>query len=303
MKISNEAKLGITVFLAAIVFVGGIIYLRGMDFRKKDYRLTIYYGNVNGLTEGSPITIAGLIIGKVEDLRLVGTAIAVDVALSKDVRIARDSKAYIKSASLMGGKQIAITPGRMNETLNNGDTLSGAYEADLTELTSTLAPISSNVLGILERVNTTFDEQTRRNIQLILEDVHKTTKELEGIIRLQGEHIDYAVGNFAVFSTNLSKFAMNLDTIALTQRGNINDGIASLRTAANTLEQASERFKAASESIENVSKKIERGEGTMGKMINDEKLYQHLDSLSVNLNELVKDLKEHPGKYVKLSIF
>mgnify|MGYP001582149630 FL=1 len=96
---------------------------------------------------------------------------------------------------------------------------------------------------------------------------------------------------------------MNLDTIALTQRGNINDGIASLRTAANTLEQASERFKAASESIENVSKKIERGEGTMGKMINDEKLYQHLDSLSVNLNELVKDLKEHPGKYVKLSIF
>lgn len=295
MKISNEAKLGITVFLAAIVFVGGIIYLRGMDFRKKDYRLTIYYGNVNGLTEGSPITIAGLIIGKVEDLRLVGTAIAVDVALSKDVRIARDSKAYIKSASLMGGKQIAITPGRMNETLNNGDTLSGAYEADLTELTSTLAPISSNVLGILERVNTTFDEQTRRNIQLILEDVHKTTKELEGIIRLQGEHIDYAVGNFAVFSTNLSKFAMNLDTIALTQRGNINDGIASLRTAANTLEQASERFKAASESIENVSKKIERGEGTMGKMINDEKLYQHLDSLSVNLNELVKDLKEHPG--------
>ena len=59
----------------------------------------------------------------------------------------------------MGGKLIAITPGTESTMLHNGDTLTGSYEADLTELTSTLAPISSNVLGILERVNTTFDEK------------------------------------------------------------------------------------------------------------------------------------------------
>ena len=186
MKLSNEIKLGMVIFAAVIVFVGGMIYLRGVDFQKREYALTIFYNNVNGLQEGNPITIAGLSVGKVEEMKLVGTAIAVKVQIQNKVQFPVDSKAYIKSSSLMGGKLIAITPGIQSEVLKNGDTLTGSYEADLTELTSTLAPISSNVLGILERVNTTFDEKTRGNIQNILADVNRSSAELERIIHAEG---------------------------------------------------------------------------------------------------------------------
>jgi phospholipid/cholesterol/gamma-HCH transport system substrate-binding protein len=70
MNLTNEAKIGIAVFFSVIILVGGIIYLKGMDFRSKEYRITLFYSNVNGLTEGSPITIAGLNIGKVQDCGL-----------------------------------------------------------------------------------------------------------------------------------------------------------------------------------------------------------------------------------------
>ncbi len=303
MTLSNEAKIGIAVFFAGIIFVGGIVYLKGMNFQSNDYRLTLFYSNVNGLTEGSPITIAGLDIGKVQDMRLAGNVIAVGVSISKDVNISVDSKAFIKSASLMGGKQIAITPGVMPDILRDGDTLTGAYEADLTELTSTLSPISTNVLGILERVNTTFDDPTRRHIQGILMELNRAARDLQQVIQQQGGHLDHAVGNFSTFSEDMSRFAKRLDTIAISQKGNLAEGIKSIRTTSKTMEEASGKFKDASTSIDNVFKKLERGDGTIGKLMNDERLYVHLDSLIVNLNELVKDLKANPKRYVNVSVF
>lgn len=303
MKLSNDAKIGIVVFLAAAVLIIGIVYLKGLNFQSKEYHLTIYYDNVNGLTDGSPITIAGLTIGKVDDLRLSGSVIAVDVSIQKDVRISKDSKAFIKSSSIMGGKQIAITPGVLTETLQPGDTLTGAYEADLTELTSTLSPISTNVLGILERVNTTFDEPTRRNIQVTLLEFSRAARELQEVVKKQGGNLDYALGNFSIFSQRLTQFAAQLDTLAVTQRGNIDDGVNSIRNTAKTMEEAAKRFGEASKSIESVFKKVDNSEGTLGKLIQKDSLYNHLDSLAVNLNALVKDIKQNPGRYVSVSIF
>lgn len=303
MKLSNEVKLGMAIFAAVVVFVGGIIYLRGVDFQKREYTLTFLYNNVNGLQEGNPITIAGLAVGKVEELKLVGTAIAVKVQIQNKVQFPVDSKAYIKSSSLMGGKLIAITPGIESEILHDGDTLTGAYEADLTELTSTLAPISSNILGILERVNTTFDEKTRRNIQNILTDVNRSSTELERIIHVEGQRLDFAIGNFSAFSSNLSRFAVNLDSIALSQRTNLDTSMATIRIVAANLQQASENLRSTTQSLDVVLNKIEKGHGTLGKLVHEEKLYNDVDSLAANLYLLVKDLRENPGKYVKVSVF
>ncbi len=303
MTMSNEARLGITVFLAVIFFVAGVIYLRGIDLERKEYSLTIFYNNVNGLQEGSPLTVAGLAIGKVQSMRLAGTAIAVNVSIEKQVRLPVDSKAYIKSASIMGGKLIAFTPGTSQTMLEDGDSLSGSYEADLTELTSTLAPISSNVLGILERVNTTFDEKTRQHIQGILSDVNTSSSELQSIIQREGAQLDIAIANFSAFSSTLSRFAKNLDTIAISQRGNLDTSIARVREVAYNLQDASDRLKQSSLSLSVVLAKVERGQGTLGKLVHDQGLYDDIDSLAVNLNRLVKDLRENPNRYVRVSVF
>ena len=303
MNLTNEAKIGIAVFFAVIILVGGVIFLKGMDFRSKDYRITLFYSNVNGLTEGSPITIAGLNIGKVQDMRLAGNVIAVGIALDNKVNISKDSKAFIKSASIMGGKQIALVPGVSPEILKDGDTLTGAYEADLTELTSTLSPISSNVLGILERVNTTFDDPTRRNIQSILLELNRAAKDLQQVIQQQGGHLDYAVGNFSTFSEDLGRFAKRIDTIAISQKGNIDESVKSIRITAKTMEDAAGKFRDASTSIDNVFKSLEQNKGTIGKLMYDDRVYNHLDSMLISINELVKDLKANPKRYVNVSVF
>ena len=303
MKLSNEARLGIIIFFAALLFLGGVIYLRGINLQKKEYSLTVFYDNVNGLTEGSAITVAGLTVGRVESMRLSGTAIAVDVSIQNKVHLAHDTKALIKSSSIMGGKLIALIPGTQTEILQDGDTLMGAYEADLTELTSTLAPISSNVLGILERVNTTFDEKTRKHIQSILEDFNKTSLGLNQIVQTEGQKLDYAIGNFASFSANLSRFAINLDSIALSQKSNLDTSMASIRMVTYQLRETSENLKATSQSMSTVLGRIERGEGTIGRLIYDPRMYDDIDSAAINLKLLIKDIRDNPSKYVKVSVF
>lgn len=303
MTLSNEAKIGIAVFAATIIFIGGVIYLRGIDFRTKQYSLKVLYRNVNGLQEGSLVKVAGLNIGSVESMHLSGRDIAVSLSLQEKVHLPRDSRAIIKSESIMGGKFIEITPGVGTATLQNGDSLAGMYEADLSELTATLAPISSNVLAILENVNNTLDARTRKSIQNIVADINKSTAVLERLVRSHSKRLDNSIADFEKFSRNLSDFAANVDSLAVSQRTNIDSTMASVRKVARTLDLVSGDLASTTTSLEYVLRKMKSGEGTLGKLVHDEGLYNNLDSLSSNLNLLVRDMRQNPGRYVKLSLF
>ncbi len=303
MKWSSEARIGIVVFLAAVVFAGGIIVLRGIDLRSKDYSLNVHFGNVNGLNTGSRVSVAGLEIGSVESMTMSGNRIEVNLSLKTRTRLPRDSKAIIKSESIMGGKFVEIIPGTAATMLQNGDSLSGAYEADLSQLTATLAPISTNVLGILENVNSTFDEPTRNRIQAVVANLSRSTAHMDQVINREGARLDVAFGDFAEFSKNISKLARTLDTIAGNQRGNVNAGMSSLKKAAQNLDRVSVQLDEASSSLNLILAKVKSGEGTMGRLIYDAKLYNDIDTLAVNLNSLVLDLRLNPQRYVKVSVF
>ena len=303
MKVTNEVKLGIVVVGAAIVFFVGIILLRGIDLRTKEYSLTIYYNNVNGLQQGSSIMVAGLRIGQVESMTLAGAGVAVNVSIQRKVQLPKDSHAKIKSESIMGGKFIEITPGIQSAILQNGDSITGTYEADLTELTATLAPISSNVLGILENVNSTFDDETRRKIKDIVTDVNRSTGELDRLVIAEGHRLDNAMGRIETFAMSLTRLAVALDTLAASNRSEIDSTVASLHRTTRNIEVLSRNLKSTSSSLDVVLEKMKNGEGTLGKLVHDESLYNHLDSLSLNMNALAKDLRENPGRYVKLTLF
>ena len=303
MKWTLEARIGIVVFLAAVVFVGGILYLRGIDIRSKQYSLTVLYRNVIGLQTGDLVTVGGLAIGHVESMTLSGRQIAVNLSIKTRVQLPRDSRAILKSTTIMGGKFIEITPGADTVMLKNGDSLNGLYEADLSELTATLAPITSNVLGILENVNTTFDEPTRQRIKDIVADLAHSAARLADVIRTGGQNADRAFSDFADFSRDLAHFARTLDTLALRQRGNVDTGLTAFRRMAENVDRLTARLERTAESLDVVIGKIRNGDGTLGKLVHDEKLYNDIDSLTVNLNRLVKDIRENPERYVQVSVF
>ena len=303
MKWSNEARIGVGVLAAAVIFIAGIIYLRGIDLRSKQYALTVFYRNVNGLKEGDVVTVAGLSIGRVGSMTMVGRGIGVSLSIQTKVHLPKDSKAILKSETIMGGKFIEIAPGVDTLMLANGDSLAGMYEADLSELTATLSPITSNVLGILENVNSTFDEPTRKRIQKIVFELERSSTRLEEVIHAGGKSADASFADVSAFSRDLARFARTLDTIAVAERLNIDTSVTSFAQWSRNMERVSMKLETTTESLNNVLAKVKNGEGTLGKLVQDDRLYNHMDSLSMNLNLLVKDLRENPQRYVKLSLF
>jgi phospholipid/cholesterol/gamma-HCH transport system substrate-binding protein len=303
MKLSNEARIGVTVLASAAILIVGIILLRGIDLRSKQYSLRLLYSNVNGLNTGDVVRVAGLAIGRVESMTLAGRQIEVGLSIQSKVRLPRDSRATLKSETIMGGKFIAISPGVDTHMLADGDSLTGEYEADLSELTATLSPISTNVLGILENVNATFDEPTRAHIQATIADLARSSARLQAVIRSGGAHADEGLADFALFAHDLARVARTLDTVAMKQRGNLDTGITSLSRTSVNLERISLKLEVIAGDLGEVLSTVRRGEGTAGKLIRDERLYNDLDSLALNLNRLVTDIHNNPDRYVKVSMF
>ncbi len=303
MKLNNETKVGIVVFFTGIIFFGGIMYMRDISFGGKEHSLVVMYGNVNGLKEGNPVTIAGYTIGKVSSIALAGTQIAVGVSIENDVHLTDQAKAEIKSASLMGGKLIAVTPSDQGRVLRSGDTLRGTYEADLSELTSTLAPIGSDVLGILDKVNATFNETTRQGIQNIVQDVGRASKQVNTIVDVQGNKLDRVLNNFSIVSAVLVRFSQRLDTMAGAQRATLDSSMAAIHAMTENLHQAAMHIQSTTQSLDTVIGRVERGEGTLGHIMSDDALYYHIDSVAVNLNGVLRDMRDTPGKYIRFSIF
>jgi len=303
MKWSNEARIGIGVLAAAVIFIAGVIYLRGIDLRSKQYALKVFYRNVNGLKEGDVVSVAGLAIGRVESMALAGRGINVVLSIQTKVHLPKDSKAILKSESIMGGKFIEIAPGMGEAMLANGDTLGGLYEADLSELTATLSPITSNVLGILENVNSTFDQPTRQRIQRIVAELEQSSGRLQEVIRAGGKSADASFAELSSFSRDLAGAARTIDTIAQDERLNIDTSVASFARWSRNMERVSSQLETAAAALNGVLGKVNRGEGTLGMLVQDERLYNHMDSLSMNLNLLVRDLRENPQRYVRLSLF
>jgi phospholipid/cholesterol/gamma-HCH transport system substrate-binding protein len=303
MKWNNEARIGIVVFAAIVIFIGGVIFLRGIDLRSKQYSLNVFYSRVNGLRTGDRVTVAGLTIGSVETMALVEGKIQVKLSVQTKAQLPHDSKAVIKSETIMGGKFIEITPGKSQTYLKNSDTLSGEYEADLSELTATLSPISTNILGILAGVDSTFNELTRKRIREMILNLGQTSTYLQKTVNTEGSHLNLALADYDSLALTLTKFANTLDTIASGQRNNIESSVVDLRSMASNLHRVSARLTRAGESLDTILSTVKAGKGTMGKLVQDEKLYNDLDTLAVNLNALAKDIRENPKRYFNMSIF
>ena len=261
---------------------GGIRFLSGIDIFSRNIPYYVAYPEISGIQTATPVTIQGVKVGTV-------TAIGFDPSVSRDVvlqltvrrsfRIPRDSKARIYSDGFMGGKAIAIEMGDSPQLLSKGDTLVAAETRDM------LAAAGTELADVKERLTRVMD-----NLSVTLESVNAVLAAEKGSLRT-------AIDNIGKFSTALgenserfSSMIANLDRFSqqLTE-ADIDSLSLGLRTTLGELNRTVAR--------------INEGKGTVGRLMNDPRLYESLETASANLAALLEDLKAHPKRYVHFSLF
>ncbi|WDF69814.1 MlaD family protein [Sphingobacterium oryzagri] len=309
MKISNETKVGIiTVAALALLFIG-YNFLKGNDVFSTENEFYTDYDNVDGLTASKPVVVNGYQIGRVSEMELLGNGkIRTHFKIKNQYQIPSNSVARIVSADLLGSKAIVFELGNSTTMAKDGDPLLSDVQANLLEKVEPLQKKVENLVvkldSVISAVNTALDDEFQRDFKSSLHSISVSLNNMERIT----SDVEGLMGSEKI---RLAKIMQNLESITNNFKNNnakINNILANLDNLSSDLSKTEikatiDNANKAMSDIQAITTKINNGEGSIGLLLNDEQLYNNLNSASSEFDGLIKDVKEHPGKYIRLSIF
>ncbi|WP_300437593.1 MlaD family protein [Christiangramia sp.] len=302
MKYSREVKTALLAITAIVILIFGYSFLKGENLLDNSRTFYAVYEDVEGLSPSSEVTINGLKVGQITGIDFLNNSgdLIVSFTIKKDFQFSKNSRAQIYGGSIIGGKSLAIVPEYDAKVgmAKSGDTLPGDKEEGIMELVNDrLTPLQNKLEGtivsadsMLTAISEILDDSTRNNIRGTFKNLDATVSsfkitanELQGLVQGNSEKLDRTFTNLDEMSTNFNKFSDTLTNM------NINK-------ITNDLEKVIADFEA-------VSDKLNNGEGTAAKLINDDAVYNNLDRATKQLEELLQDIKLNPKRYVHFSVF
>ncbi|HTX88252.1 MAG TPA: MlaD family protein [Bacteroidales bacterium] len=314
-KITREVKVGVVFVIATAVLIWGILFLKGTEIFRHRHLFYAVYEKVDGLTESNPVSINGMNVGQVKQLffsQKEPGKIVVQLYLTTDLPIPKNSTAKIFSSDLMGSKAVAIVLGNARVYLRDGDTLNAETEAGLgEEVNRQLLPLKHKAENLISSIDTiagivqqVLNKNTRDNLVLAIEHIKETlqnlahtTYNLDTLIGSQRNRLAGIIINIESISTNLKQ-----------NNGKINNILDNLSAVSDSLARSNvpltlNKVNKAVSDLDQVLQKINGGQGTLGMLVNDTSLYKEVTKAARDLNLLLEDIKANPKKYVKVSVF
>ncbi|MCL2416368.1 MAG: MlaD family protein [Bacteroidales bacterium] len=294
MKISKEIKIAIVSIATIIAFILGANFLKGRNFFKPETTFFAFFDNANNLTPSASVFFRGMNVGRVTRLEFTGAEnpqIRATIVINERLSVPKNSVARIAVGDLFGTRIIELMFSDETEFLRNGDTLIGEIETGfMEEIATQLMPVASRVESLaisldslVMTMNAMFNEQAQQEIQNSIQDLsislnnaRNLTSTANRMLADQRENVNEILTNFAEISNNLNNV----------------DFASTVNSLQNTLAQA-----------DTLIQRLNEGEGTLGLLLNDERLYEELTNSAANLSRLLEDLKTNPRRYVNFSLF
>ena len=311
MKINNETKVGILAVVAVLLLVVGFNFLKGKKIFSRQPVLFAIFKNLGSLEKSNVVKINGLPIGTVYDYAPTNKevdSIIVEIHLNRDVHIPANSVAFI-DGSLVGASFITIEKGDSPSVLKGGDTVSTRFDAGLigslkTQLAPTVTRVNETVDSlklVLGSINSIFDPSTNGNIKSMIESLAVSSAYLQKLLNTESGLVSQAVGNLNEVTGNLAKnndhIAQSIRNVEITT-GNLAN--ARIQETVAALEGTITELK---NTVTRLDKNLNSSTGTLGKLMNDQQLYEQMNKAALSLEILLDDLRVHPKRYVNISLF
>ena len=297
LKLSREFKIGFFGILMIAALYWGVNFLKGTDLFTSSVHYYAAYDQVNGLQPSAAVVIKGYDPQRSNN-------VVVEFAIKSKFKIPKDTKARIFSDGIMGGKSIELELGRSDAYLHEGDTLFSEINKDFLEVAG------SEFEFLKQRANDVISEMivTLRGINKLLSD--------------NSANLNATIGNVAAITGDLRSVVADEKGSLRETISNVNDLSRTLRDKTGQIDRIFTNVERFSDSLSQsriptlvaqmngtlaelnrTLAKVNDGDGTVGKFVNDQALYDSLVQASSNLSALLLDLKQHPGRYVHFSVF
>ncbi len=300
MKLSREIKTGLIVVMGIICVIFGYSFLKSTSLFDDDMTLYAVYKDVGGLQSGTAVSINGKNVGAVNSVKWKDTSgnLLVTFTVNRELAFSRNSTVELYDTGLIGGKGLRVNPVFDGPPVENRDTLVTSVKASLSEVADQkLSPILekfesalTDADSVMLNVNEVLDVKAKRDLREAISGLNDLVGSLNGsatklnrILGTNEEKLNNSLTNFETMTANFGKLSDSLN----------NAGLG--RTLTN--------LEATVANLDKLMSRIESGDGTLGKLMNDEKLYNNLNNASRELDLLLQDFRLNPKRYVNVSVF
>ena len=304
---NKEFKIGFFAIVSIIALVFGVNYLKGINILNDNRDFYAVYENIGGLQVGSPVMVNGYKVGMVSNIDLLteqNQNLLITISLDKEFDMPINTVCKIVNQDLMGTKGIALVLGDTDELITGGDTLISGIEGSLQdEVNAQILPLKNkaeeligSIDSVMMIVTAVLNKDTRENLKNSLSSLDKTFElmsqamvKVDSMIDINDERIAKVVNNLESITNNLQSSNGEIKNI-LTNFSSLSDSLAKADIAA------------VLQNVSDITTKINNGEGSIGLLLKDDKIYVNFEKSTRELASLLEDIKKNPSRYVNFSI-
>ncbi len=298
-NISNEFKVGTLTVIAIVLFIMGYNFMMGRDnLLSRGRQFHVMYTNTQGLSAGTALIYNGYRIGVLRKLHMLedGEMIEAVIEISSDIDIPKNSRIKLQS-DLLGGVTLQLLKGDSKDLAQDGDPLLPEYSKDILSIVnSRVVNLSNSADSLFSTLNQFFHSKDLTNaigeLPGTIQELQKAIKTLRETVVTMSPTINETMTNVASFSKNLPVYDKDLRN-GLSHFSKASEQLDSVQIAALV-----RNLSDASHQVASIMEKVNKGDGSLGKLVNDDKFYKELEKTNLEIQKLVLDLKKYPEKYV-----
>jgi phospholipid/cholesterol/gamma-HCH transport system substrate-binding protein len=280
----QEATVGALVLVGLLLFIGGTMWLGGKRFSTRP-TVAVQFADAGTLKRGSPVRVSGVQLGSVDEIEFQGYGkVLVHLHLDEAVAPRRDAAAELASVGLVGDAVINFIPGTAAEPLSGDAVIIGTTAPGFMDIGTKLGDQASSVLGGVNEIR--FKE--------VSEDLQRSLRAFERLANLYSNTVTGPIAQLTTTMAGLRTVSARIDSVLVAAQ--LDRATRTADSLMLNLGRLSASAQSTASQLDSVLARVNRGEGSLGKLMADTVLYQNTQRLMKSLQEFVDDLKKNPGK-------
>ncbi|HET6463856.1 MAG TPA: MlaD family protein [Candidatus Krumholzibacteria bacterium] len=273
------------------------MWFQKFQLAEKRYNIFVKFTDVGGLVAGDPILVNGVEGGRVSKIDLLDRLVVVEMGVKQGITIPRDSRISLAAVGFMGERQVTITRGTSGTNIAPNDTLNGDLMMGMGEVMGQAGDAMDDVKAAVKNLRELTDAINKDGqLQNGVADFAATSKSVRAMTEENQARISRTLDNLDHSTAQLTKL---LDT----HYADIDSSLTAFGAAGKEVQNTVAHLTEISDNLKQISTNLKDGKGSAGRLLTDKTLVLRMESATASLDTLLKDMKAHPNKYVKFSLF
>lgn len=289
----REARVGVFVLAGVLATLVALFVMTDPSLFRGRYSVLAVVDNAAGLRRSDPVQMRGVNIGRVMSFEMVPEGVTIELEIEGEYLVPSDSRVRLVGIGLLGGRTVEVLPGDSPVMAEGGDVLDGTVTSDVFGIVS---DVGDDATEMIRRVSDLLTDSTVAFIQGSARELESLLTDLAVIGREQRSDLSELVQSLNEAARNFSGTTSSTGPVLESAAMRADSALAVVNHNLEALDEATADLRA-------ILARIERGEGTLGRLSHDDSLYVNLSAAASSIQQLADDIRENPGRYISLSIF